>query len=137
MREKILEAFKAKNFIQSSTNSEISRCSYGLEKLTFCLETFLSKVCKKILNELMRLIFSLRHVFILVLDSCKIWRAYENNSGKCSEKSDRNLGAVCKYIACLTRVYLTCLKNFSTVEKFVKSQSLIHEGNPQNFKSSA
>ena len=57
-------------------------------KLTFCLETFFSKVSKKFLNGLITLIFSLRHVFILVLDSCKIWRAYEKNSRKYSEKSD-------------------------------------------------
>ena len=82
-------------------------------KLTFCLETFFSKVSKKFLNGLTTLIFSLRHVFILVLDSCKIWRAYEKNSRKYSGKSDpppdRDLGGVCKYIACLTRVYLTRL----------------------------
>ena len=57
-------------------------------KLTFCLETFFSKVSKKILNGLITLIFSLRHVFILVLDSCKIWRAYEKNSRKYSGKSE-------------------------------------------------
>ena len=122
MREKILEAFEVKNFTQNSTNSEISRCSYGLEKLTFCLETFFSKVSKKIFNGLMTLIFSLRHVFILVLDSCKIWRSYEKNSRKYSEKSDPPQiaiwgGGVCKYITCLTRLYLTCvwnLKDFFT-----------------------
>ena len=57
-------------------------------KLTFCLETFFSKVSKKFLNGLITLIFSLRHVFILVLDSCKIWRAYEKNSRKYSGKSE-------------------------------------------------
>ena len=57
-------------------------------KLTFCLETFFSKVSKKFFNGLITLIFSLRHVFILVLDSCKIWRAYEKNSRKYSGKSD-------------------------------------------------
>ena len=57
-------------------------------KLTFCPETFFSKVSKKFLNGLITLIFSLRHVFILVLDSCKIWRAYEKNSRKYSGKSD-------------------------------------------------
>ena len=51
-------------------------------KLTFCLEIFFSKVSKKFLNRPITLIFSLRHVFILVLDSCKIWRAYEKNSRK-------------------------------------------------------
>ena len=48
VREQIfLEEFEVKNFTQSSGNSEISRCSFGLEKLTFCLETFFSKVSKK------------------------------------------------------------------------------------------
>ena len=112
----ILKTFEAKNFTQSSTNSEISRCSYGLEKWTFCLETFFSKVSKKFFNGLMILIFSLRYVFILVLDSCKIWRSYEKNSRKYSEKSDPPQiaiwGGVCKYIACLTRLYLTWISFF-------------------------
>eukprot|EP00493_Phyllostaurus_siculus_P020795 UN21120 len=52
VREKILEAFEVKNFTQSSGDSNISRCSCGLEKLTFCLETFFSKVSKKFLMDL-------------------------------------------------------------------------------------
>ena len=77
-----LEPFtgKGKNLPQKAGKSEISRWSNQLENVIFRLPTFFSKVSKIFPIGHITFIFSLRRVFIVILDPWKIWRAYDKTS---------------------------------------------------------
>ena len=81
-----LEPFEGKNLPQRWGKSEISRWSNQLENVIFRLPTFFSKVSKIFPIGHIAFIFSLRCVFIVILDPWKIWRAYDKTSGKCLGK---------------------------------------------------
>ena len=55
---------------------------FTLWNVIFRLPTFFSNVSKIFSVSHIAFIFSLRHVFILILDSWKIWRTYDKTSGK-------------------------------------------------------
>ena len=84
--QKVRKIFKVplegKNLPQRWGKSEISRWSNQLENVIFRLPTFFSKVSKIFPIVQIAFIFSLRCVFILILDPWKIWRTYDKISGK-------------------------------------------------------
>ena len=82
VRKKSLEPFECKNLPQRWGKSEISRWSNQLENVIFRLPTFFSKVSKIFPIGHIAFIFSLRCVFIVILDPWKIWRAYDKTSRK-------------------------------------------------------
>ena len=82
VRKNVLEPFECKNLPQRWGKSEISRWSDQLENVIFRLPTFFSKVSKIFPIGHIAFIFSLRRVFIVILDRWKIWRAYDKTSGK-------------------------------------------------------
>ena len=82
-----LESFEGKNLPQRWGKSEISRWSNQLENVIFRLPTFFSKVSKIFPIGHIAFIFSLRCVFIVILDPWKIWRAYDKTSEKCLGKT--------------------------------------------------
>ena len=77
-----LEPFEGKTLPQRWGKSEISRWSDQVENGIFRLPTFFSKVSKIFLIVHIAFIFSLRRVFIVILDPWKIWMAYDKTSGK-------------------------------------------------------
>ena len=116
--KKFLETFEGKTLPRKWGKSEISRWSNQLENVIFRLPTFFSKVSKIFSIGHIAFIFSVRHLFIAILDSWKIWRTYDKTSGKYLEKNITAQiaiwGGVCKYITSLTGIYPTCWKNTVT-----------------------
>ena len=110
VRENFLEAFEVKNFTQSSGNSEISRCSCELEKWLFDSKLFFWKCLKKFKWTYYIDFFTQTclHTCIRLMQNLKSVREkFQKIFGKVRPPQIAIWGGVCKYIACLTRVYLT------------------------------
>ena len=120
-----LEPFKGKKLPQKWRKSEISRWSNQVENVIFRLPTFFSKVSKIFPIGHIAFIFSLRCVFIVILDPWKIWRAYDKTSekylGKSTPPPNRDLGGGL-HVYCIFNQSLPDVREHIRLAKFHKTK---------------